>query len=92
MYFNGMFMLDLWNQDSNYAVFDDWEDWSKMYFYKSFLGAQKEFVLSDKYKRKQNVLWGKPSIIVANTMPCFQDWTWILANCFIVEIGSNKLY
>lgn len=52
MYFNGMLMLDLWDSDAEYAIFDDFEDWSRFYNYKQFLGAQKEFILTDKYIKK----------------------------------------
>lgn len=85
-------MLDLWNNMCEYAIFDDFEDWDRFYVYKQFLGAQKEFVLTDKYRKKQNVQWGKPSIILSNIMPTFKDMTWIYDNCFICDIKENKLY
>lgn len=91
MYFNGMFCMDSWNEDAQYAIFDDWEDWSKFYLYKQFLGAQGEFVVTDKYRKKINVMWGKPSIVISNKEPEFKDWEWIKANCFLVFV-ENKLY
>lgn len=91
MYWNGAFCLDLWDNDATYAVFDDWPDWSKFLSYKQFLGAQREFILTDKYRKKFAVKWGRPSIIVANILPVFDDLDWINENCIIVEI-KNKLY
>lgn len=91
MYFNGMLMLDLWDSDAEYAIFDDFEDWSRFYNYKQFLGAQKEFILTDKYIKKKSVVWGKPSIVLSNEYPNFRDNVWIRDNCFIVEL-HNPLF
>jgi len=92
MYFNGLFDLSQWDNDAAYAVFDDFEDWTKFYQYKQFLGAQGQFTCTDKYRRKQQVRWGKPSILLSNTMPAFADMRWIEANCFIIELNHNKLF
>lgn len=91
MYFNGMFCLDIWNNDADYAIFDDFEDWTKLYNYKQFLGAQKEFTVSDKYRKKQIVRWGKPCIVLANSVPDFKDQEWIKMNC-VLFIAKNKFY
>lgn len=71
MYFNGYFNLDLWDEEAEYAVFDDFDiDGKKLeeYFrsWKCWFGAQKEFNITDKYKRKMNVRWGKPIIFISN--------------------------
>jgi len=92
MYFNSMFNLDKWDDSADYAIFDDWEDWSKFYFYKQFLGAQQEFELSDKYKKKQTVRWGKPTILLSNTYPNFSDDQWIEGNCFIYFLNQNEKF
>jgi exopolysaccharide biosynthesis predicted pyruvyltransferase EpsI len=86
-----MFMLDLWTPSAEYAIFDDWEDWTRFYNYKQFLGAQKEFVVTDKYRKKFNILWGKPCIILSNERPDFKDWNWVKENSFICEI-NDKLF
>nr|WAE43014.1 MAG: replication associated protein [Cressdnaviricota sp.] len=91
MYFNGSFNLDKWDPDAAYAIFDDWEDWSRFFQYKQWLGAQREFEATDKYRAKRTLIWGKPSIILSNEMPCFKDWNWIQENCFIQEI-KEKLF
>lgn len=88
MYFNGAFCLDLWDKDAMYAVFDDWPDWTKFTWYKQFLGAQSEFIVTDKYRKKLRVEWGKPCVIVSNSLPVFEDINWINLNCVIVEIKS----
>lgn len=71
MYFNGYFNLDLWDEEAEYAVFDDFDIEGKKleeYFrsWKCWFGAQKEFNITDKYKRKMNVKWGKPIIFISN--------------------------
>jgi len=82
MYFNGMFDLGEWDNTCEYTIFDDWQDWTKLYFYKQFLGAQREFTLTDKYRRKRKVRWGKPCIVISNVKPEFEDGQWIALNCF----------
>lgn len=83
-----MFMLDLWDQQATYAIFDDFEDWERLYNYKQFLGAQAEFVAVDKYRKKRNVKWGKPCIVLSNNYPNFKDNIWVQANSFICEINE----
>lgn len=93
MYFGGMFDLGLWDETARYAIFDDWEDWTKMYFYKQFLGGQKEFTITDKYRKKRSVKWSKPSILLSNGYPGHSwDRSWLEKNCVIIDIRSNKLY
>lgn len=91
MYFNGAFNLDKWCDSVEYAIFDDFADWTKFISYKQFLGGQQEFEISDKYKRKRTVTWSKPCIVLSNILPNFPDMDWVFANCFVVNI-QNKLY
>lgn len=91
MYFNSLFCLDIWDEEARYAIFDDFEDWSKFYNYKQFLGAQKEFVVSDKYKKKRVIKWGKPCIILSNENPGFRDIDWVNGNC-ITTCLLNKMF
>lgn len=91
MYFNGMFDLGSWDDNAQYAIFDDWQDWSKFYNYKQWLGAQREFTVTDKYRRKRTIKWGKPCIVLANAEPLFEDGQWIKANCFKCNLVA-KLY
>lgn len=97
LYFNGQFDLgqisgDL--SDVRYAVFDDFP-WDVMKrFYKQWFGAQKTFTLTDKYKGKRTINWGKPIIWLCNpddfdTRPIVSDW--MLANTITINV-TNKLY
>jgi len=93
-YFGGMFDLQeyLDNPDVEFALFDDIDDVKFVPMYKFWLGAQKEFVCSDKYKHKTRVYWSRPSVWVANKSlleyrdkrgnPSV-DVDWLLENCFI---------
>jgi len=65
MYFNGSFNLDDWDADATYIVWDDF-DWKWLPYRKQFVGAQRQFVVSDKYRKKRSITWGKPSIFVWN--------------------------
>lgn len=96
MYFNAYFNLDDWNAEADYIIFDD-IPWDKIPAKKAFFGAQKTFVLTDKYRRKQTVNWGKPLIFLTNydnnpffEMP-WQELQWYKDNMVQVEI-IEKLY
>ncbi|UPW41528.1 replication associated protein [Peromfec virus RodF8_90] len=65
MYFCGMLNLDDWDDDAKYIVLDDF-DIKFFPQWKSFFGAQKSFVLTDKYRQKRTVSWGRPCIWVCN--------------------------
>ena len=64
---------------------------------KQWLGAQKEFETTDKYRRKMTVVWGKPSIYISNDDPrLHKDMTddmrhWLQENV-IYQIINDKLY
>lgn len=91
IYFNGSFNLDQWDPMAEYAVFDDFEDWSRWFTYKQWMGAHKEFVASDKYRCKKQIKWGKPCIILSNGNPYFKDQAWIDLNCY-TEFINKPLY
>lgn len=88
MYFNSHFDISLWDSDADYVIFDDWNDWSRLINYKCFLGAQRQFTITDKYAKKRTVLWGKPTIILSNQEPMFPDPVWIHANCVSVFVNT----
>lgn len=90
MYWNGYFDLSLWNDDADYAIFDDIST-DNFKQYKQWLGAQRQFTATDKYMRKRQLLWGKPCIFLANQIPDFDDRDWINANCSIVQL-RNPLF
>lgn len=78
--------------EADYAVFDDLIGGFEFFKqYKCWLGAQAEFTLSDKYKRKSKFTWGKPTIMCMNENPMnlgSVDHDWLLGNCDIVYIGD----
>lgn len=88
-------MLDLWEDSAEYIVFDDFQDDSRfLYMYKQFFGAQREFILTDKYRKKKSVRWGKPVIWLANKKPqalIDNDPEWWSENVICDRI-DNKLY
>ncbi|KAK7675911.1 hypothetical protein QCA50_021154 [Cerrena zonata] len=66
------YMCGMWNSDNldrecEYVVLDDMDpEWFKGY-YKSFLGAQQEFNVTDKYRGKTRISdWSKPCIWLCN--------------------------
>lgn len=68
-------------------------EWQYVPDKKQFFGSQKEFALTDKYKGKKTVKWGKPLIFLCNYDPVVQDgWnSWFDARCLVVEV-NNRLY
>lgn len=93
VYFNGMFMLDLWDQHAQYAIFDD-IDWKYIINAKGFLGGQRELVVTDKYRRKVLLQWNHPIIWLTNK-PLVEhegiDLNWIEGNAKIVQL-TERLY
>ena len=52
-YFGGLFNLDQYEEDADYAVFDDLAGGMEYFHsYKQWLGCQKEFTVTDKYRHK----------------------------------------
>lgn len=76
--------------DAKYAVFDDMQGGFKFFpSYKGWLGAQQSFTVTDKYKGKTTIQWGRPTIWCMNEDPttCTDvDYNWLQGNCFIVRI------
>jgi len=65
IYACGMLNLDNWVDDADYMVIDD-VNWDYLPGKKELLGAQQEITLSDKYRKKQTLKWGKPCIYLCN--------------------------
>lgn len=96
MYWNGMVNLDDWDDEAEYAIMDDF-NWDFVPCKKAFFGAQKQFTITDKYRKKKTVKWGKPLIYLCNpdadpfkTMANIEK-DWYDENCIYSEI-TNKLY
>lgn len=96
MYWNGSIDLGTWDDDAEYVIFDDFE-WRYLPFKKQFIGCQKEFTITDKYRRKRTIKWGKPSIVISNDdndpwkEMSFSDKEWYSANSIRVTI-DNPLF
>ena len=95
MYLCGQFNLDDWDDNAKYVVLDDFD---VKFFpqWKSFLGCQKCFVLTDKYRKKRTVQWGRPCIWLCNpeydprgALPFSRDW--LEANCLFLTL-TNPLF
>lgn len=65
MYFCTLFNLKDWDDEAKYLVIDDFS-WEYFPNKKGFWGSQEQFVLTDKYKGKKTVHWGKPMIYLCN--------------------------
>lgn len=87
--------MEMFSEDCRYAVFDDISGGFGFFpSYKLWLGGQFEFSVTDKYKHKRNVKWGKPTIWLCNTDPRLDwykpgtspDFEWMESNCDFVEI------
>lgn len=89
-YFGGLYSLDEPLDDVDYAVFDDMQGGLKFFHaYKFWLGAQKQFYATDKYKGKRLIDWGKPCIYLSNSNPLADegvDHDWLVGNCLFVNI------
>lgn len=91
MHFGELFNMDDLIMDSSYAIFDD-IDWKWFPGRKGWLGAQKHFTVTDKYRHKRAVTWGKPCIWLTNKPlrdhegMTLNDEEWIHANCIVVTL------
>ena len=97
MYFNNLINLDDWDDTADYIILDDFSSDITKFFpcWKCFFGGQKQFVLTDKYRGKRTVTWGKPMIWLSNedifSNLKIEHVNFIKANCEVV-ILINKLY
>lgn len=96
MYFCNLFSIDDWDDDAGYIILDD-IDIKFFPHWKFFLGAQKEGVLTDKYRKKRRVRNGRPTIWLCNPdmdprrLLSGAERGWLNLNCDFVEI-MDKLY
>ncbi|UJO02113.1 Rep [Molossus molossus associated gemykibivirus 1] len=92
VYFGGLFCLDEFSPDVDYAVFDDIQGGLEFFHgYKFWLGHQQSFFATDKYRGKKLIHWGKPAIWCSNTDPRADkgaDADWLDANCEFIFIDS----
>lgn len=94
-YFGGLFSLDEPIDDVAYAIFDDFGGLKFLPSFKFWLGHQAQFYVTDKYKGKKLVMWGKPSIWLSNTNPLdefgvkAEDVEWLQANCTVIHLNKK---
>jgi hypothetical protein len=87
--------LTVWDDSALYLILDDFDDrsWKDFAYKKQFIGCQREFAITDKYKRKRTIKWGKPTIVISNddTDPWIRlnrnQREWYSENCIRVEIN-----
>jgi len=93
MYHGGLFSLDNWSEQVDYAVFDD-IPWEWFPAKKQLLGCQWEFNLTDKYRRKRTVRYGLPWIYTMNE----DNWekvekdpiiNWLRLNAVVVNVEHS---
>lgn len=86
--------MDTFDNTADYIIFDDF-DFEFMPQKKSWWGAQHEFNVTDKYRKKQTITWGKPLIYLCNpdSDPYRSKlWNeWFEATCIRVVL-DNKLF
>lgn len=93
MYFNTYINLDRWNDNAKYIILDDFTIEVDKYLpsWKCFFGSQEEFTLTDKYRSKRTVKWGKPLIWLNNEdfKVSLSTYTYIHLNSKIIEIKKD---
>lgn len=81
-------------EETQYAVFDDFGGLKYCPQYKFWLGAQKQFTVTDKYKGKKIIEWGRPSIWLSNDNPLDEyglrdtEVEWLKGNCVIIHLTT----
>lgn len=91
-----MFNLEDFDSNVDYGIFDDIPIDFLKFNYKLWLGCQSDFVVSDKYKKKRTIVWGKPLIYLCNhdqydIMKKELNFDWIECNS-VIQVLTNKLY
>ena len=88
----GLFNMDQYDDDADYAVFDDIAGGLEFFHsYKQWLGCQMEFTVTDKYRHKRHIKFGKYTIYVANSDPREDpkvDVNWLNGNCYFLYLDS----
>lgn len=96
MYMQGLFNLEWWDQSAEFLIFDDIE-WEFFPSKKQFMGGQRDFNVTDKYRRKRRILAGMPTIYIMNfanfaTMQNDKEWeSFYFENSYICFI-NNKMF
>lgn len=81
-------------ETARYAIFDDMQGGFKFFpSYKGWLGAQATFTVSDKYRHKFTIEWGRPTIWLCNDDAWSEDLTncdvdWLFKNVAVVHLTT----
>lgn len=89
--------LAAFDSDFTYVVFDDvpWDNFK--HYAKAFFGCQRDFSVSDKYRKKKRISGGVPCIYLVNPedysedMRLFVTGNWGKENIEVIYV-YNKLY
>lgn len=88
IYFKCGWRLDDWDDDAEYAVFDDWSsDDIQKYLGKRLIGVDDEVVVTDKYRGKRRIR-PRPAVLVTNNDISSESWFdgWWRANTVLVRV------
>lgn len=91
-YMEGDFDLGQISEDSEYLVMSDIPrhkigDIWVFEKYKAFFGAQKLVTVTDKYRKKTTLTWGKPLIYLCNKFDGqWETDDWLMANSVVVRL------
>jgi hypothetical protein len=79
---------------AQFLVIDDMA-WDKIPAKKAIFGAQKEFTLTDRYRHKKRLTWGKPTILLCNPDNApnilLAELDWYQSNVTTIYL-TNKLF
>lgn len=91
--------LSAFDSDYDYIVFDDVKFEVIKHYAKAFFGCQKDFTVSDKYRKKKRLSGGVPLIFCCNPEDVSDDFnsfiqsSWGRENIFMITFPFNtKLY
>nr|QXN75631.1 MAG: replication associated protein [Genomoviridae sp.] len=82
-------------EDAKYAVLDDIQGNFQFFpSYKGWLGGQKTFTVTDKYRGKTTIEWGRPTIWIMNDDPeevGHVDLNWLRGNADIIHLTESLI-
>lgn len=87
----GRWCFDLFRADAKYAIFDDIR-LTHIPNWKCWIGGQRSFVITGKYRAPRGVQWGRPCIFLGNddTDPLndleFSEKEWFMDNIIYVKL------
>ena len=93
MYWHSYFNINDFDENADYAVFDDIAGGSSSSLITKDGWVHKTFTVTDKYRAKKRIDWGKPCIMLMNEDPTIDshvDSAWLLGNCDIIFVPDNE--